>query len=123
MKSTIAFTLIMAAALPLTAAWDEDPRCRRRRRRLFDPNEPDPRLVEDGLTIEDIRLHPRSDDNLTAVPRHHEGLLRGHNRLAAVAPRQHEGLPRENNRLLADITTFQLKLYHEEGLVRRRHVF
>jgi len=92
MKFDTSIFIVLAAALPFSTAWDEDPRCHRRK--LFDPNEPDPRLIEDGLTIEGIQSRPRiNNDNLRNTFRK----LRGY------------------NRNLEDITSFQLKLYWEEG--------
>lgn len=85
-----------AAMLPHHAAaqqkWDEDPRCRRNRK-LFDPNEPDPRLVEDGLTIEGIRSRPRNTTNEVKAASPPGRMLRGDR----------------------SDTRFQLKMYHEKG--------
>ena len=91
--------LLTACLLSLVSAWDEDPRCTRRRRRAAAAfNSTDPRLVEDGLLIEGIRSRPRVQDNTTVLSHQHEGGLRG------------------SHRKLADVTVFQLKMYHEEGM-------
>jgi hypothetical protein len=84
---------IHADAATKEVKWDEDPRCRRNRK-LYNPNEPDPQLVEDGLTIEGIRSRPRNTSN-EAPPPPETRRLRG--------------------RKLGSDTKFQLKMYHEKG--------
>lgn len=98
LTTTPLLVLVIALLLTLVSAWDEDPRCtRRRRRRAATINSTDSRLVEDGLTIEGIRSRPRMHSNATVLTHQHEGRLRG------------------SARKLADVTVFQLKMYHEEG--------
>lgn len=105
MQLVTAIIMMAVAVLPLALAWDEDPRCLSRRRKLASHANSSNSSIQEYPRLAET-YHPR------LRPIVHNGSVPEISSLSWLLRGSRQ---REYHRNLEDITTFQLKMYWEEG--------